>query len=60
MQEPRNPRNNELLPKDSATTLGPEAEALMEIGRRCASLADQDTRSPEDIIGFDENGIPSE
>lgn len=31
---------------------------LLAIGARCASLPDLDTRSPEEIIGFDENGIP--
>jgi len=34
------------------------AEDLLEIGRHCAALPDLDTRSPEEIIGFDEHGIP--
>jgi len=34
------------------------AEQLEEIGARCAALPDHDTRSPEEIIGFDEHGIP--
>jgi antitoxin VapB len=35
------------------------AEELLEIGRRCAGLPDQDTRTAEEIIGYDENGLPS-
>ncbi len=30
---------------------------LMEIGRHCASLPDYDTRSPDEIVGYDENGM---
>jgi antitoxin VapB len=33
-------------------------DELRAIGNRCAALPDYDTRSPEDIIGFDEHGIP--
>ena len=35
------------------------AEELLEIGRRCAALLDQDTRTAQEIIGYDENGVPS-
>ena len=35
------------------------AEELLEIGRRCAALPDQDTRTAEEIMGYDENGLPS-
>lgn len=31
----------------------------MEIGRRCAALPDQDTRQPDEILGYDEHGLPS-
>ena len=31
---------------------------LRDIGRRCAALPDLDTRSPEEILGFDEIGAP--
>ena len=34
-------------------------EELQAISERCASLPDYDTRSPEQIIGFDENGVPT-
>ena len=33
-------------------------DELREIGRRCAALPDQDRRSPEEILGFDEIGVP--
>jgi len=33
-------------------------EELLAIGCRCAALPTYDTRSPEEIIGFDEHGIP--
>lgn len=31
---------------------------LLEIGRRCAQLPDLDTRTPEEILGFNEIGVP--
>jgi antitoxin VapB len=31
-------------------------ERIREIGRHCAALPDIDTRSPDEIIGYDENG----
>ena len=34
------------------------ADALDEIALRCAALPDVDTRSPDDIIGYDEHGLP--
>lgn len=34
------------------------AEELDEIARRCASLPVQDRRSAEEIIGYDETGLP--
>jgi antitoxin VapB len=37
----------------------PLAERLMEIGRRCASLPALDDRTPEEILGYDENGLPT-
>jgi antitoxin VapB len=33
-------------------------EELQAISRRCSKLPDRDTRSPEEIIGFDEHGLP--
>ena len=34
------------------------SQELLAIGKRCASLPDYDTRSPEEILGFDEHGLP--
>jgi antitoxin VapB len=33
--------------------------SLLEIGHRCAALPDKDTRSPDDILGYDSDGLPS-
>jgi hypothetical protein len=33
-------------------------EELRAISSRCAALPDHDTRGPEEIIGFDERGLP--
>ena len=34
------------------------AEEILEIGRRCAALPDLDRRTAEEIIDYDENGLP--
>lgn len=34
------------------------AEEIMSRARRCASLPVRDNRSAEEIIGYDENGLP--
>ncbi len=36
----------------------PLAERLDEIALRCAALPDLDARSVEEIIGYDEHGLP--
>ena len=33
-------------------------EDIMEIGRHCAALPLLDARSADEIIGYDENGLP--
>lgn len=33
-------------------------EELIAISDRCAALPDYDTRSPDEIIGYDEHGVP--
>ena len=35
------------------------AEEILEIGRRCAALPDLDTRPADEILGYDERGLPS-
>jgi antitoxin VapB len=34
------------------------AAEILEIGRRCASLPDLDTRTADEILGYDEHGLP--
>ena len=34
------------------------AERLDELAKECAALPDYDTRSPDEIIGYDEYGVP--
>lgn len=49
----------ECLQRESGKTTVPDlAEELMEIGRRCASLSVLDPRTPEEILGYDEHGLP--
>ncbi len=39
---------------------GPDlARTLEEIARRCAARPDLDDRSADEILGYDENGLPS-
>ena len=33
-------------------------DELLAIGRRCAALPDLDRRSPDEILGYDEIGLP--
>jgi len=33
------------------------ADRLMQLGRECAALPDYDTRSPDEIVGYDETGL---
>ena len=33
-------------------------EDLLSIGQRCAALPNRDLRSAEDILGYDEQGLP--
>jgi len=35
---------------------GDLAEEILRIGSRCAALSDIDTRSPEEILGYDTDG----
>lgn len=37
---------------------GGKAERLMEISRRCAALPDLDNRPTDEILGYDEIGLP--
>lgn len=33
-------------------------EALLTIGGRCAALPDNDIRPPDEILGYDDEGLP--
>ena len=35
------------------------ADELLAIGAHCAALPDIDTRSADEIIGYDQHGVPS-
>ena len=35
------------------------AAEIMEIGKRCAALPEIDTRSPDEILGYNEHGLPT-
>jgi len=41
---------------ESTTRLDPDQ--LLEIGRRCAAMPELDSRSAEEVIGYDEHGLP--
>ena len=34
------------------------AAEILEIGKRCAALPDLDRRPPDEILGYDEHGLP--
>lgn len=36
----------------------PLREEILKIGRRCAALPRRDQRSDEEILGYDERGLP--
>lgn len=49
----------ERLRREKGRVRGPRlAEELGRIGKRCASLPVLDSRSPEEILGYDERGLP--
>ncbi len=35
------------------------ADEILEIGKRCATLPDLDCRTAEQILGYDEHGLPA-
>jgi antitoxin VapB len=34
------------------------AAEILEIGRRCAALPDRDLRTADEILGYDQHGLP--
>ena len=50
----------EQLKRETGRNLTPRlTEELRAIGDRCAALPDYDKRSAEEIIGFNEHGLPA-
>lgn len=49
----------ERLERERAKHSQPLADRLLFIGQECATLPLLDNRSPEEIIGYDANGVPS-
>ena len=48
----------EQLRREQGRSARPDlVEDLMQIGRHCASLPDLDTRTEEEILGYNERGI---
>jgi antitoxin VapB len=47
-----------LAREEGRVTVAALADEIMAIARRCAALPDRDTRSPDEIIGYDEHGLP--
>jgi antitoxin VapB len=35
------------------------ADEILEIGDRCAAMPDLDRRSPDEIVGYNEHGLPA-
>ena len=50
----------ERLIREQGRPHGPRvSEQLAAIGRRCAALPVLDQRTPDEILGYDEQGLPS-
>ena len=59
-QRRKTPALREQLKRETGRRDAPRlTEELRAISERCAALPDQDKRSPEEIIGFDEHGLPA-
>ncbi len=49
----------ERLAREEARTVLPGLkDEILAIGRRCAALPDLDTRAPDEILDYDEHGLP--
>ena len=47
-----------LLREEGKRKVRRPSEELLDIGKRCAGLPDLDSRSPDEVIGYDEQGLP--
>ena len=41
--------------RSTATDL---AEEIMKISKRCSAIPDRDQRTPDEILGYDQTGVP--
>lgn len=48
-----------LLREQGRAAVPPLSETLRALRKRCAALPVLDARSPEEILGYDEQGLPS-
>lgn len=48
-----------LAREEGRVTVPDLKDEIVAIGRRCAALPDRDTRSTEEILGYDEHGLPA-
>jgi antitoxin VapB len=48
----------ERVEREERTRGKASVEELLAIARRIASAPDRDTRSPDEILGYDERGLP--
>ena len=46
-----------LLREEGKCKVAHMSDGLLEIGERCAALPDHDSRSAEEIVGYDEQGL---
>ena len=56
---PKKTTEDHRKPLGSERSEGSLAADIMEIGKRCAALPDLVHRSAEEILDYDENGLPS-
>ncbi len=54
-----NALQNELRRETGRSRSPSLGEELRSISQRCAALPDLDTRSADEIIGYDEHGVPA-
>jgi antitoxin VapB len=47
-----------LVREDGRNLVLPLKEEILAIGRRCAALPDLDRRSPDEILGYNADGVP--
>ena len=53
------PQDKETAPQREALRNRPAMEKLLEISDRCAQRPTLDPRSADEIIGYDEHGVPT-